>query len=1090
MEVLHRNFKLAEAPNIKSTRWETKEPQLGEVIRLFCNPEEFNTYEDKKDCPMYMPGELDGHRRVAPSVRRLYFLIADLDRGQTYDEAKAIMEAAPFVSLLHTSYSHGNTETLLPVKKLVNFCQIHGIDTEGKAPHHIDGVMEQYIEKQFEGCHNWTVERATVDKHDGSYIHIKHDPLEKLRVILPLDMAVVIEDLGDDQKERAKEWRRLYLSALTQLGLKFDKACSDLPRAFAFPAFNPKNPDALRCDFFLDEARRFYDIITDCTPMSDDELGLKEESSHASGTLVRSEEGKHMCSLPNGVTFDVGHWCTKNLQFAGEPLYALLQEVYPDAIRGEESAQKWDEGFRHIKCPFEYLHTEEGGTGTFLYIPQADDEWTRIRCLHDHCKGNSTEDFLLQMLQDGWLTPNHLLVVQRVAAMIKAGHSPNVRETVYSLLHEKSSANLPVLDEVGEYETTDRNIVLEQIDEAKRVIIETDDQEVIDYLEGCETAQAYEQFWKELAPKLDIPRTAENDIVYLALSALTHTPLKEYYRVHMRRLAVTQGDVEAQVRDIRGESMDVELAFGDIWQTGLRNQALNNRIKYWAERYLISTSELMSQYTAYAARQNHSAEDDVRKRAEEINAQYGKIVESGSTKFIDVAQFKEDGTVRILSKEGLRDLHSNEMFEVIYGEKTKPVPWNAVDYWLKKIVNHRTYEGRVFDPSYIGPDGGPGFNLYRGLHAVEPVPGDISMFRDHVLNVWCDGDEKLCNWVFTWFAQIVQQPWKRYPTAIMLIGQQGTGKSLPIEHGFAKCLQPYVFVATQREEVSGHFNAHMAEKLLFVGEEAVFKGDHKTMDTLKAYISSGNIGVTRKGHDTQQQEPHLRFFFSSNHEDALNLEKNDRRFLVLRTTNAHMQDVEYFEKMIAFLENGGVNHLMYTLKTWNPAAVGMSWNDLHRAPMTDAKKFQIEQSVTVPQSFWMDLIVNGSLSGFSDDVDIPNVMWPLDQELYVPMHELQQLYYFFISRNGNKKHDKAKLRMSFDEMLGTKIGDATHMHSPIANMTPVRCVKLPPRRGVVERNQNMMTESQYNEALGYTNDPADVTDLNDIREGDQSSEIA
>ena len=86
-----------------------------------------------------------------------------------------------------------------------------------------------------------------------------------------------------------------------------------------------------------------------------------------------------------------------------------------------------------------------------------------------------------------------------------------------------------------------------------------------------------------------------------------------------------------------------------------------------------------------------------------------------------------------------------------------PKQVSLAQYWLSH-PDRREFEGVTFIPG--GTHEGL-YNLWRGF-AVDPEPGDCSLFLQHIRDVICSGDEELSEWVTDWFAQIFQKP-KRKP---------------------------------------------------------------------------------------------------------------------------------------------------------------------------------------------------------------------------------------------------------------------------------------------------------------------------------------
>ncbi|MBT8005333.1 MAG: hypothetical protein HN578_20670, partial [Rhodospirillales bacterium] len=99
--------------------------------------------------------------------------------------------------------------------------------------------------------------------------------------------------------------------------------------------------------------------------------------------------------------------------------------------------------------------------------------------------------------------------------------------------------------------------------------------------------------------------------------------------------------------------------------------------------------------------------------------------------------------------------------------------------------NRRTYEGGfTFNPKEAG-SGDDKFNHWRGFYfkplanmSPDDAKKECNLFLRHLKNVVCGGDMKLYRWLLNHFAHLVQFPWKKPETAIVVVGEKGAGKSL------------------------------------------------------------------------------------------------------------------------------------------------------------------------------------------------------------------------------------------------------------------------------------------------------------------------
>ena len=125
------------------------------------------------------------------------------------------------------------------------------------------------------------------------------------------------------------------------------------------------------------------------------------------------------------------------------------------------------------------------------------------------------------------------------------------------------------------------------------------------------------------------------------------------------------------------------------------------------------------------------------------------------------------------------------------------------------------------------------YNLWRGF-AVEPLrageraPAEwkaaVDMWLEHAYENICQGNRQLFQWLIGWVAHIIQKPWEKPQTALVLRGGKGTGKNAWIER-VIKLLGVHGLVAADRRYLVGNFNAHLERLLAFVLDEAFWSGD-------------------------------------------------------------------------------------------------------------------------------------------------------------------------------------------------------------------------------------------------------------------------
>lgn len=277
---------------------------------------------------------------------------------------------------------------------------------------------------------------------------------------------------------------------------------------------------------------------------------------------------------------------------------------------------------------------------------------------------------------------------------------------------------------------------------------------------------------------------------------------------------------------------------------------------------------------------------------------------------------------------------------------TKPV-----GMWLasskKRVIDPAQL---VFDPTNTsGPDT---VNLFRGLPEQPRDGGSCALLLD-LIHYLCgespeDTEIPKTTWLLRWLAYPLQHLGAKMQTAIVMHGEEGTGKNL-VFGTVRKMYGRHGGVITQRQ-LEDKFNTWQSAKLFVVANEVVTRQEmtHQS-GFIRNLITEPEIQINPKFQDQREEANHMNIVFLANALQPLLLGLNDRRCLVLRTPNP--RDEAFYKQVGAEVKAGGVaafyRHLM--------ALELGDFNEHTKPPMTDAKRALIELGMSTPQLFWMEL---------------------------------------------------------------------------------------------------------------------------------------
>jgi len=308
--------------------------------------------------------------------------------------------------------------------------------------------------------------------------------------------------------------------------------------------------------------------------------------------------------------------------------------------------------------------------------------------------------------------------------------------------------------------------------------------------------------------------------------------------------------------------------------------------------------------------------------------------------------------VRIMRPDAFRLWFQNRFTQVV-GSNGEPrwKTWAAA--WLADKYR-REYAGIEFFPN---PDGAPGtpeyFNLWQGFD-VEPSPtGSYAIFKDHLQTNVCGGDAGLFEYLFAWFAHIIQRPRERIGTAIVLRGKKGAGKT-KIGEVIGSLFPAHYLLVDGPRYITGQFNVHMAKCLLLQADEAIWAGDKHAEGRLKGLITSETQMIEAKGLDSIQLKNYVRVLMTSEEDWVVPAGKDERRFLVLDVAANVAQNHEYFAEMDKELANGGRERLLYDLRNIDLCRIS-----LRQVPRTTALLEQKLHSLDSVETWWYSALETG-----------------------------------------------------------------------------------------------------------------------------------
>lgn len=290
------------------------------------------------------------------------------------------------------------------------------------------------------------------------------------------------------------------------------------------------------------------------------------------------------------------------------------------------------------------------------------------------------------------------------------------------------------------------------------------------------------------------------------------------------------------------------------------------------------------------------------------------------------------------------------------------------NFWLGD-PERRQYDGVEFHPDKDNAPGTAGyFNLWSGFSVSPSQTGSYAIFKDHLLNNICDGNEKRFAWLFGWFAQIVQMPRTKPGTSIVLRGGMGSGKT-KVGDVFGSLLGMHSLKVESARYLFGQFNAHLGSCLLMQADEAIWGGDKQAEGQLRGMVTSDYQMIESKGVDPIKVRNFVRLFMTSNEDWIIPAGKDERRFAIFDVNNRVANNHGYFREMDEELNNGGREHLLHDLLHFDLSGV-----NLREIPVTGALLSQKVLSLDPIENWLLDRLQSGNVTrkiqGWPDSIPV------------------------------------------------------------------------------------------------------------------------
>jgi hypothetical protein len=260
----------------------------------------------------------------------------------------------------------------------------------------------------------------------------------------------------------------------------------------------------------------------------------------------------------------------------------------------------------------------------------------------------------------------------------------------------------------------------------------------------------------------------------------------------------------------------------------------------------------------------------------------------------------------------------------------------------------RTYENLVYKPKQEVSE--ESYNIFTDFDC-QSKEGSINTIQS-ILKLISNNENEVFEYIEKWVAHLIQKPYEKAGTSIIIQGEQGVGKDTYFDF-IGKMLGEYFFNTGNAEnDVFSRFNGHLKKTLLIKFEEASFMTNKNHADKLKNLITCQSQPFEDKGAGIVKLDSYVRLVMTTNAEVPVSIEQSDRRFVLVKASSEKIGDLEFWNNIHTELAK------KETLEAYYNYLLNLDLTDFnpkHR-PITDYYKEVKQSFIPYHAQFFQQLI--------------------------------------------------------------------------------------------------------------------------------------
>lgn len=186
----------------------------------------------------------------------------------------------------------------------------------------------------------------------------------------------------------------------------------------------------------------------------------------------------------------------------------------------------------------------------------------------------------------------------------------------------------------------------------------------------------------------------------------------------------------------------------------------------------------------------------------------------------------------------------------------------------------------------------------------------LNIILNHI-KILCGNEDEPSDYFIKWIAQMIQYPEDKTICPVF-ISKEGAGKGtlmllFKLMLGISKVFE----TTTPSRDVWGDFNSIMKDAFLVNLNELSRKETVESDGRMKGLITDNSMTINQKGIDAYTIKSYHRFIITTNHEEPISTSNDDRRYLVMRSSDELIGNKEYFAELYALLKDKNVIRTCY-----------------------------------------------------------------------------------------------------------------------------------------------------------------------------------